>query len=178
MAEEGRGVALAILGIVAVIAVVGLVLLFTGATGKFSSGATGLPKIYTRQSEVGVAAGPADVENPYYGYEYETYGGVTQSREATSQYIAAGGAWDPALVYGDGTWDASTEPGVGAAPNIMETTQSPTWKRAPSHIPAGQSDVCGSCPYGSACIASDRAVPSGAEPVSGYPGCYVMTGTV
>jgi hypothetical protein len=34
MAEEGKGVAMAILGIVAVIAVVGLVLLFTGATGK------------------------------------------------------------------------------------------------------------------------------------------------
>ena len=32
--EEGKGVALAILGIVAVIAVVGLVLLFSGATGK------------------------------------------------------------------------------------------------------------------------------------------------
>ncbi len=34
MAEEGRGVALAILGIVAVIAVVGLVLLFSGGTGN------------------------------------------------------------------------------------------------------------------------------------------------
>ncbi len=34
MAEEGKGVALAILGIVAVLAVVGLVLLFKGATGK------------------------------------------------------------------------------------------------------------------------------------------------
>ncbi len=34
MAEEGKGVALAILGIVAVIAVVGLVLLFTGASGQ------------------------------------------------------------------------------------------------------------------------------------------------
>ena len=38
MAEEGRGVALAILGIVAVIAVVGLVLLFTGATGEMNYG--------------------------------------------------------------------------------------------------------------------------------------------
>ena len=34
MAEEGKGVAMAILGIVAVIAVVGLVLLFNGASGK------------------------------------------------------------------------------------------------------------------------------------------------
>ncbi len=178
MAEEGRGVALAILGIVAVIAVVGLVLLFTGATGKFSGGAVGLPKIYTRQSEIAVAAGPANVENPYYGYEYETYGGVTQSREATAQYIAAGGAWDPSLVYGDGTWDAATEPGVGAAPSLYDTTQAPTTKRAPTRIPSGQSDVCGNCPYGSACIVDQRSLPTSAEPVAGYPGCYVLGGTV
>jgi len=38
MAEEGKGVAMAILGIVAVIAVVGLVLLFKGAgTGEYAS---------------------------------------------------------------------------------------------------------------------------------------------
>ena len=38
MAEEGKGIALTILGIVAVIAVVGLVLLFTGAgTGKYAA---------------------------------------------------------------------------------------------------------------------------------------------
>ncbi len=39
MAEEGKGLALAILGIVAVIAIVGLVLLFTSAkaTGKVSA---------------------------------------------------------------------------------------------------------------------------------------------
>lgn len=36
--EEGKGVAMAILGIVAVIAVVGLILLFTGATGNGSYG--------------------------------------------------------------------------------------------------------------------------------------------
>jgi hypothetical protein len=38
MAEEGKGLAMAILGIVAVIAVVGLVLLFKGATGKYVMG--------------------------------------------------------------------------------------------------------------------------------------------
>jgi hypothetical protein len=38
MAEESKGVALAILGIVAVIAVVGLVLLFSGAAAKVSLG--------------------------------------------------------------------------------------------------------------------------------------------
>ncbi len=178
MAEEGKGVAMAILGIVAVIAVVGLVLLFTGATGKFSAGGLGVPKIYTRQSEVAVASGPANVENPYYGYEYETYGGITQSREATAQKIAAGGAWDAAGVYGDGTWEAATEPGVGAAPNIIETTQAPTTKRAPSRITSGQDDVCGQCPYGSICIADARRIPTGAEQVAGYPTCFVVGQTV
>jgi len=45
MAEEGKGVALAILGIVAVIAVVGLILLFKGATGKVA-GTLGDAKVY------------------------------------------------------------------------------------------------------------------------------------
>ena len=46
MAEEsGRGVALAILGIVAVIAIVGLVLLFSGAK-KTAQVSTGLDKVY------------------------------------------------------------------------------------------------------------------------------------
>lgn len=44
MAEEGKGIALTILGIVAVIAIVGLVLLFTGArTGQYAAPGT---KIY------------------------------------------------------------------------------------------------------------------------------------
>ena len=45
MAEEGKGVALAILGIVAVIAVVGLILLFTGATGQVTASG-GSAKVY------------------------------------------------------------------------------------------------------------------------------------
>lgn len=45
MAEEGKGVAMAILGVVAVIAVVGLVLLFKGGTGSFVQG-YGAPKLY------------------------------------------------------------------------------------------------------------------------------------
>lgn len=42
---EGKGVALAILGVVAVIAVVGLILLFTGATGKVAYSTAGA-KLY------------------------------------------------------------------------------------------------------------------------------------
>lgn len=174
MAEEGRGVALAILGIVAVIAVVGLVLLFTGATGKMSGGGINNPKLYTRESQIGVAGGAANLENPYYGYEYETYGGVTDSRSATGKKIATGGAWDASGVYGETPYDAATEPGVGAAPSLYDTTQSPTVKRAPSSIISGQSDICGNCPYGSMCYPDPRQVPSTAEPVSGYPGCYVV----
>ena len=46
MAEEGKGIALAILGIVAVIAVVGLVLLFQGAkTAKIADAS--LAKVYS-----------------------------------------------------------------------------------------------------------------------------------
>lgn len=57
MAEEnGRGVALAILGIVAVIAIVGLVLLFSGAK-KTAQVATGLDKEYGGSLK--------DVEYPY-----------------------------------------------------------------------------------------------------------------
>ena len=173
MAEEGKGVALAILGVVAVIAVVGLVLLFTGATGKFAGGGSGFPKLYTRESVIGHGSGAANVENPYYGYEYETFGGVAQSRTATGKRIASGGAWDPNRVYGETPFDASTEPGVYAGPSIPGSF-SPTTDTNPRSIPSAQSDVCGGCPYGSNCIADPRRVPSGAESVSGYPGCYVL----
>jgi hypothetical protein len=49
MAEESKGVALAILGIVAVIAVVGLVLLFTGRTTGSAIEFPGVPKVYPGQ---------------------------------------------------------------------------------------------------------------------------------
>lgn len=170
MADEGKGIALAILGIVAVIAVVGLVLLFTGATGKYV-----LPsyeKVYTRQSEVGVAGGKANVENPYYGYAYETYGGVSESRYATGKDVSAGGAWQPDKVFGESPYVASDEPGVGSAPAAR---YSPTYKRAPQSIPSGQlcANEAGFCPYGSVCQPDPRRVGENWIPVAGYPGCYV-----
>jgi len=181
MAEEGKGVALAILGIVAVIAVVGLVLLFTGATGKFVE--PGLPKIYTRQSENAVAYGPGNVENPYYGYDYETWDGRTASGKQT----AAGGAWDPSNVHGEIPFPVGTEDGTNSAPPSpygaggpgaaagYGPVMSPTYKRSPDWIPTvgTASDVCGGCPYATTCIADSRRVPSGATPVDGHPGCYV-----
>lgn len=176
MAEEGKGVALAILGIVAVIAVVGLILLFTGATGKYV-GSSVDPKLYTRESIAGVAGGAANVENPYYDYTYETYGGVSESRYATGkgddQFSSAGGAWNPAQVYGETPFDAASQPGAYAGPDAR---YAPTYKRAPSSIPSGQNDPCGGCPYGSFCSPDPREVPSKASAVPGYPGCYVITG--
>ena len=62
MAEEGKGVALAILGIVAVIAVVGLVLLFKGGTGSAIE-FPGVPKIY-----------PGKVVQGETGQGFNTYG--------------------------------------------------------------------------------------------------------
>lgn len=172
MAEEGKGVALAILGVVAVIAVVGLVLLFSGATGKVSEGGINNAKLYTRQSQIDYAAGPADVENPYYGFDYETYQGVAQSRYATGKDVAAGGAWDPGNVYGDGSYDAALEPsGYGLDDqNIAQISED----RAPSSITSDDNSACGFCPKGSTCQLNERRVPSNWEPVAGYPGCYVV----
>ena len=73
MAEEGKGIALTILGIVAVIAIVGLVLLFTGAgsggvsiqEGKVYGGPVqerlGLPVVESRQ----LSGGPRTEETTY-----------------------------------------------------------------------------------------------------------------
>jgi hypothetical protein len=47
MADENKGVAFAILGIVAVIAVVGLVLLFKGAAGNATLLASSMRRMYT-----------------------------------------------------------------------------------------------------------------------------------
>jgi len=173
MAEEGKGVALAILGVVAVIAVVGLVLLFAGSTGKMVQGGINNPNIYTRQSMVDYAAGPANVENPYYGFDYETYQGVSQSRYATGKNVAAGGAWDPSNVYGDGSYDAALEPsGYGLDdPNKAQISED----RAPSSIASDDNSPCGFCPKGSMCQLNDRRVPANWAAVDGYPGCYVVT---
>lgn len=68
MAEEGKGVALAILGIVAVIAVVGLVLLFKGATGKVAYTTDGA-KVY---GGGGIAHGLDEYTDPEGFVRYST----------------------------------------------------------------------------------------------------------
>lgn len=169
MAEEGRGVALAILGIVAVIAVVGLVLLLKGPTGNVASGDSGNPKLYTRQSIVSDYYGAAE-ENPYAYRNYETYGGVSQERYGKPGWS---GAWDDKNVYGETPYQIASEPGIGAAPQIMEyTTQVPTRQRSPSRIPSGQ--ICSTgeiCPVNSFCEENpDRA--KSFNHVSGTQDCY------
>jgi hypothetical protein len=69
MAEEGRGVALAILGVVALIAVVGLVLLFRGATGNVVAydPIYGSDKLYGGWDRVQENAPRGSVGEPYAG---------------------------------------------------------------------------------------------------------------
>jgi hypothetical protein len=175
MAEEGKGVALAILGVVAVIAVVGLVLLFTGTTGGWSMGGPGNAKLYTRQSMIDYAAGPADVENPYYAFDYENYQGVSLSRQATGKYTSAGGAWNPANVHGESPYGASTEPGdvpyAGTDPYTYQIAEN----RAPYSFTSDDGSACGFCPKGSVCQMNERRVPANWRPVAGYPNCYTIT---
>jgi hypothetical protein len=178
MAEEGKGIALAILGIVAVIAVVGLVLLFKGATGQFAGGGVNDPKIYTRDSFIDVEYPAGDVEDPQYGYYYNTYEG----RWAAKPFSSAGGAQGgPGSVYGEGYGPSTVQPGdvVPYAYDDYYSVQIAE-DRAPSSIPAAQGTPCGDgfCPKGSSCIPDPRRVPSSAEPISGYPGCYALGSTI
>ncbi len=79
--EEGKGIAMAILGIVAVIAVVGLVLLFTGATGKglYGGELTRVPGVDFYQKGESVprytSPVPADEGGTYYQYR-QGWGGL------------------------------------------------------------------------------------------------------
>jgi hypothetical protein len=90
--EEGKGVSLAILGIVAVIAVVGLVLLFTGATGEYA--AFGLPKVYPGK----VVLGETGQGFPYLGggeYVAEQQGSCTTSEMFVQTGGTTGMSYDP-----------------------------------------------------------------------------------
>ena len=140
MADEGKGVAMAILGIVAVIAVVGLVLLFTGATGKISYGQ---PKVYG-----GVHAGE---EFPYL------------TDRSAGGYPQTAGQPD-AVYYPQGFY---TEKPVGVAlqedappygTSASGTAGYTSFGRQPYFVPSGQLcwDESGQpgfrCPQGTTCI--------------------------
>lgn len=162
MAEESKGIALVILGIVAVIAVVGLVLLFTGTTGKVSA--------------------------PY----QKLYGGVNYGEDAYLVSRSRGGytstpgvppapdaGYYPAGFY-------TEDPGVGLmedAPFYGEravgTDSYTTFGRQPYYVPSGQLCAAGDaapgfrCPYGTTCIADPVEAESGNWiPAPEYP-CFV-----
>jgi len=150
MAEENKGVALAILGVVAVIAVVGLVLLFTRiTTGGVSAPHSYGDAVYTRQSI-------ATIDDPeaYSGYEYETY----LNRPGVGVYYTGGAGED---VYGEVKQPKVLEPGF-------------TYKRAPASIPSGQICATGEvCPRGTFCIEDPRQAPSESwSRVPGTEACY------
>ena len=164
MAEEGKGVALAILGIVAVIAVVGLILLFTGATAKVSAP---FEKTYG-----GV--------NRYEEYPYlvdRTTGGMADTAGTPDAiYYPAGfmGAEEPNPVM-----DEEHQQMYAAS---MSGTNSPrTAGRQPYYIPSGQicSEASGEpgfrCPQNTYCIPDpSEADSAGWQQVVGP--CYARVG--
>jgi hypothetical protein len=86
MAEEGRGIAMAILGIVAVIAVVGLVLLFRGGAGQVV-----LPggKVYPGHVVTG-DTGPGFQYSGEGAYVYEQQGSCLSNEFFTQNPLANG----------------------------------------------------------------------------------------
>ncbi len=162
MAEEGRGIALAILGIVAVIAVVGLVLLFTGASGGVAY--PGIAKVYG-----GVHYGE---EFPY--LTDRTQGGFPQT------------AGNPdAIYYPTGFYE---EKPVGVAlqedaplygTSASGTREYTSFQRQPYFVPSGQDcfEADGSvgfrCPQGTSCITNRHIADSGGwVPAPQHP-CYI-----
>ena len=92
MAEEGKGVALAILGIVALIAVVGLILLFSGRlTGKVANsdvyGGVGASKVYGGWDNAQVNAPRGSVGEPNEGSWVK---GVPQTWEGQTVAVVGG----------------------------------------------------------------------------------------
>lgn len=165
MAEEGRGVALAILGVVAVIAVVGLVLLFAGrTTGKVSAP---FAKTYTRSS-----TSPEEFPYPY--LTDRTAGG----------FPLAGRAGVRGYPDGDGYAKQQDIPSFGTT--VAQGRES--YQRQPEHIPSVQTCAVGTgesgeipCPVykqmQSICLSkygeAEARAFTGWQEVPGSPGCYV-----
>jgi hypothetical protein len=162
MAEEGRGVALAILGVVAVIAVVGLVLLFRGGTGELTF--PGIPKVYG-----GVHVGE---EFPYL------------TDRSSGGYPQTAGVPD-AVYYPQGFY---TEKPVGIqlqqdappyASSESGTNSYSSFGRQPYFVPSGQNcwdennQMGFRCQQGATCIPNMRIAESGGwVPAPAHP-CYV-----
>lgn len=166
MADEGKGVALAILGVVAVIAVVGLVLLFSNAS------ATG------QVSNVGAKVYGGALQQEEYPYLVDrTAGGTPPSNRAAPRgYPASDGyaVQEDILPYGT---------------TIAQGRES--YQRQPQHIPSVIGAPCGGsepgevrCPavrgLQSSCIVDYQEMEartfSGWTQVPGYPGCFLPPG--
>ena len=164
MMEEGKGVAVAILGIVAVLAVSGLVLLYTGATGNFYMSAA--PKVYG-----GVNAGQ---EFPY--LVDRSMGGYPQTAGRPD-----------AIYYPQGYY---TEKPVGVAlqqdaipygTSASGANSYTSFQRQPYFVPSGQLCAAGGempgfrCPQGTTCVANLKEAESGGWiPAPEYP-CFVRS---
>jgi hypothetical protein len=160
--EEGKGVAMAILGIVAVIAVVGLVLLFTGATGN--AFLSGLPKVYG-----GVNAGQ---EFPY--LVDRSAGGYPQTAGQPDAIYYPQGFYTEKPVGVELQQDA---PPYGTS--ASGTTEYTTFNRQPYYVPSGQDCWVEDgmpgfrCPQGTSCITNVHVAESGGWVPAPAAPCYV-----
>ncbi len=162
MAEEGKGIAMAILGIVAVIAVVGLVLLFTGATGNMAF--PGIPKVYG-----GVNAGQ---EFPY--LVDRSAGGYPQTAGVPDAVYYPQGFYTEKPVGVELQQDAPKYAATDSGTKSMNT-----YNRQPYYVPSGQLcwDETGQagfrCPQGTTCIENMHISEGGGWiPAPAHP-CYV-----
>lgn len=162
MAEEGRGVALAILGIVAVIAVVGLVLLFTGATAKVSAP---FQKVYG-----GVHYGE---EFPY--LVSRSSGGYAST---PGEPPAPDASYSPAGFYTEDPGVELQEDAEFYGERARGTDSFTTYNRQPYYVPSGQICAAGPtdpgfrCPDDTYCISDPgRAESGGWIPAPEHP-CY------
>lgn len=159
MADEGKGVALAILGVVAVIAVVGLVLLFSGATAKVS-----LPsKVYGGALE--------GKEFPY--LMSRTTGGFP----STASDPPLDSVYAPQGYYTEQPVPIELQEDAGFYGETIATERL-TSNRQPYYTPSGQICAAGPmepgfrCPQGTYCISDPgRAESGGWIPAPEHP-CY------
>jgi hypothetical protein len=160
MAEEGKGIALAILGIVAVIAVVGLVLLFTGATGKVS-----LPnKVY----------GGALQGDPFPYLTDRSSGGYFNTAGTPDAIYYPAGAYTEKPVPLELQEDAQFY-----GESASGTDSFTTYNRQEYYVPSGQICAAGPmdpgfrCPPDTYCISDPGRAESGAWiPAPEHP-CYI-----
>ncbi|MEM2916369.1 MAG: hypothetical protein QXT19_03380 [Candidatus Woesearchaeota archaeon] len=161
MIEEGRGVALAILGIVAVIAVVGLVLLFTGAAGNVVH--PGIAKVYG-----GVNYGE---EFPY--LVQRSQGGYPQTAGVPDA------TYYPQGFYTESQGVALQQDAPFYGTSASGTRAYTSFQRQPYFVPSGQDcfeadgKVGFRCPQGATCIENMKIAEGGNwVPAPAHP-CYI-----